>query len=135
MRLKYRIEFFIKCQPYYLRAGLKRLGSILIPHWHYVNHYCINTSGQVLKINNIYAYKEGEYVDIVRLLDVYKKKGYLYCTLYLLSQNKIITVSQILQKGTYIIWRLMDNMEFDEIKSKRLWHDVDSENELLEFNF
>ena len=65
-------------------------------------------------------YKEGCYVDIVRLLDVHKEKGYLCCTLFLLSQNKIITVSQILQKDTYIIWRLMDNREFDEILSRGL---------------
>lgn len=29
----------------------------------------------------------------------------------------------------------MDNREFDEIMSRRLWQDVDMENELLEFNF
>ena len=135
MRLKYTIEFFIKCQIDGLKAGINRLGSLFIPHWYYINHNFINTSGQVVKINHIYTYKECCYVDIVRLLDVYKKKGYLYCTIYLLSQDKIITVSQILQKDTYIIWRLMDNREFDKIMSRRLWHDVDGENGLLEFNF
>ncbi|MBN1187438.1 MAG: hypothetical protein JXB49_34500 [Bacteroidales bacterium] len=134
MRLKYRIEFFIKCHLDSLRAGINRLGSILIPHWHYINHNCINTTGQVVKINKIYAYQEGWYVDIVRLLDVYKDKGYLYCTLYFFTENKIITVSQILQPDAYVIWRLMDDREFDEIMSRRLWKEVDVENELLEFN-
>lgn len=135
MRFKYRREFFIKCRVDRLKAGINRLGSLFISHWHHINHNCINTSGQVVKINSIYTYKEGCYIDIVRLLDVYKEKGYLYCTLYLLSQNKIITVSQILKDDAYIIWRLMDNREFDEIMSRRLWHKVDTENELLEFNF
>lgn len=135
MRFKNRIEFFIKCQVDRLKAGINRLGSLFIPHWHYIHHNCINTTGQVVKINNIYAYKEGGYVDIVRLLDVYKEKGYLYCTLYLPSQNKILTVSQILKRDTYIIWRLMDNREFDEIMSRRMCHNVERENELLEFNF
>jgi hypothetical protein len=135
MRLKYRIEFFIKCQLDRLKAVMNRLGSIFIPHWHYMHHNCINTSGQVVKINNIYTYKEGGYVDIVRLLDVHKEKGYLYCTLYLMSQNKIITVSQILKKDTYIVWRLMDNREFDERMFRRLWHNIERENGLLEFNF
>ena len=52
------------------------------------------------------------YVDVVRILDVYKEKGYLYCTLYFLSKKKNITVSQILKKDSYIIWRLMDNREY-----------------------
>ena len=128
MRLKYRIEFFIICQVDKLKAGMNRLGSLFIPHWHYIKHNCINTTGQVVKINHIYAYKEGGYVDIVRLLDVYKEKGYLYCTLYFLSQNKIITVSQILKKDTYIIWRLMDNREFDEIMSSYLAKKLEQRN-------
>lgn len=135
MRFKHRIKFFIKCQGDRLKAGINCLGSYIIPHWYHINHDCIRTSGQVVKINSIYMYKEGCYINIVRLLDVYKDKGYLYCTLYLLSQNKIITVSQILKKDSYIIWRLMDNREFDEIMSRRLWHNIDRENELLEFNF
>ena len=134
MRLKYRTEFFIKCHIDSLKAWINRLVPLFIPHWHYINHNCISKSGQVVKINSIYMYKEGCYVDIECLLDVYKEKGYLYCTLYFLSQNKIITISQILQKDTYIIWRLTDNREFDELMSRRLWKEVDMENELLEFN-
>lgn len=68
--------------------------------------------------NEIYTYKEDGYIDIVRLVDVNIEKGYLYCSLYFFNKNKIITVCQIMQKDTYIIWRLLDNEEFDEIMSK-----------------
>ena len=96
MRLKYRIEFFFKCHLDSLRAGINRLGSILIPHWHFINHNCIITTGQIVKDNYIYAYEECMYVDIVRLLDVYKDKDYVYRTLYFFKENKIITVCQSL---------------------------------------
>jgi len=134
MRLKYRLQFFIECQWENLKARLNRLGSLVFPLWYYVNHNCICTSGKVLKINKIYTYEESGCVDIVRLQDVYKNKGYIYCTLYFFNENKTITVSQILQPDAYVIWRIMNNKEFDEIMSMRLWQ-VDKENELLEFDF
>jgi hypothetical protein len=48
-----------------------RLGCIIIPSWHYINHSSIHTTGHVLKLNEIYAFKEGAQYDIVRLLDIY----------------------------------------------------------------
>lgn len=135
MLLTYKIQLFVKWQTMNLKAILIRLGCLVFPSWHYINHDCVCTPGQVLKINRIYTYKESGDVDIVRLLDVYKDKGFLYCTLYFFEENKIITVSQILQSDAYIIWRIMDDKEFDEIMSMRLWQEVDSENELLEFDF
>ena len=130
MRLKYKIQFFIICQLKILKARLNRLGCLVFPSWHYINHNCICTTGKVLKVNRIYAYKESVYVDIVRLLDIYKDKGYLYCTLYFFNNKKTITVSQMLQKDAYVIWRLMDNKEYDEIMSRRLWREVEIRQQL-----
>jgi hypothetical protein len=118
-----------------IRSGINRLESLVIPSWHYINHNCICTRSKVLKINSIYTYKEGGNIDIVRLLNAYCDEGYLHCTLFFFSRNQIITVSQILQPYAYIIWRLMDNGEFDEIMSIRLWQEIEKENELLEFDF
>jgi len=75
------------------------------------------------------------YVDIVRLVDVYCDKGYLYCTLYFFKRNQIITISQVLQPGSFIIWQIMDNREYDEIMSRKLWRGVNELEELLEFDF
>lgn len=86
-------------------------------------------------MNEIYTYKEGGYVDIVRLIDVHTDKGFLYCSLYFFSKKKITTVSQIMQKNTYIVWRLMDNREFDEIMDRRLWREIEKQIDLLEFNY
>jgi hypothetical protein len=83
----------------------------------------------------VYTYKESGYVDIVRLLDVYKDKGYLYCTLYFFSRNKIATVSQILNPDDYAIWRILDNEEYDERMSMRLWREVDKDDDLLDFAY
>jgi hypothetical protein len=72
----------------------------------------------------IYTYKEGGHVDIVRLLNVYKDIGNLLCTLFFFNKNKISTVNQILQQDAYAIWRILDNEEYDEIMSGRLWQKV-----------
>jgi hypothetical protein len=45
-----------------------------------------------------------------------------------------------MKKDTYIIWKLMDNEEFDEIMSRRLWQEVNKQEvnkqeDLLEFVF
>jgi chorismate-pyruvate lyase len=109
MRLKHRLQFIINTQLDNLKSVMNRLGAMVVTDWHYINHCSICTIGKVLKINSIYTYKEDGNVDIVRLLDVYKDKGYLYCTLYFFRSNKIITVSQILQTDAYFIWRIMDN--------------------------
>jgi hypothetical protein len=68
---------------------------------------------------------EGGYVDIVRLLEVYIDKGYVYCTLYFFIKNKISTVSQILIPDDYTLWRILDNEGYDERMSMRLWQEVD----------
>lgn len=135
MKLKYEIQFFIYCQLKILKGRLFHLGCLIFPSWYYVNHNSICTTGNVLKVNMIYCYKESRDVNIVRLLDIYKDKGYLYCTLYFFDKNKIITVSQILQHDAHVSWRIMDNKEYDEILSRKLWQEVDTQNDLLEFNF
>jgi hypothetical protein len=76
---------------------------------------------------------EGGYVDIERLLEVYINKGYVFCTLYFLTKNKILTVSQILNPDDYKIWRIMDNEEYDERMSMRLWQEMDMDDDLLDF--
>jgi hypothetical protein len=118
-----------------IKTWLLRFGCLLFPSWHFINHDCIWTTAKVLKLNKIYTYKEGRYVDIVRLIDVFTNKGYLYCSLYFFSKNKIITVSQILQSNAYVIWRIMDNKEYDEIMSQKLWHEVNKQEAFLEFEF
>jgi len=67
------------------------------------------------------------------MLDVYQASGYLYCTLYFFTRNKIATMSQILNPDGYGIWRIMDNVEYDERMSMRLWHDIDKDDNLLDF--
>jgi hypothetical protein len=40
-----------------------------------------------------------------------------------------------MQKNASILWKLMDNKEFDEIMSIKLWQEVSKQDELLEFDF
>jgi hypothetical protein len=68
------------------------------------------------------------------LLDVYKDKGYSYCTLYFFTKDNIATVSQILNPDDYAIWRNMDNEEYDEIMSIRFWQEVNIQDDLLDFS-
>jgi hypothetical protein len=89
----------------------------------------------VLKLNNIYSYIEEGSIDIVRLIDVHFERGFLYCSLFFFSKNKIITVRQTMLKNKLVSWMLMDNKEFDEIMSRRLWQEVCNQDELLEFDF
>ncbi|MBE0654610.1 MAG: hypothetical protein IH594_12470 [Bacteroidales bacterium] len=100
-----------------------------------MNHSSICTTGKILIVGNVYTYKENGNVDIVRLLDVYEDGQYIYCTLYFFNENKITTVDQRLNPDDYIIWQIMEDKEFDEIMSRRLWHEVDEKEELLEFDF
>jgi hypothetical protein len=118
-----------------LKSSLERLECLFFHSWHYINHDCVCTTGQVLKINRIYTYKEDECVDIVRLLDVYKDQGYLYCTLYFFNRNKIATVRQLFEPDSYVKWQIMDDKEFDEIMSIILWQEVNSQNDIWEFDF
>ena len=114
---------------------LLRLGCRLFSSWYYIDNDCICTTGKVIKLDCIYTYKENSYIDIVRLSDVNIERGYLFCSLYFFSKDKIITVRQILQKDAYVLWRLIDEKEYDELLSRKLWHEVDSKDDLLEFDF
>jgi hypothetical protein len=118
-----------------LPERLNRTGCLIFPSWQYINHNCICTTGKVLKLNNIYTYKEGLYVDIVQLFDVHIERGFLYCSLSFFPKNKTITVCHTLQKDVYVLWRLMDNKEYDELLSRKFWHEVDSKGGLLKFDF
>ena len=86
-------------------------------------------------MDGIYTFKEDESVDIVRLVDVHTERGYLYCSLFFFSRNKIVTVRQTMLKGTPILWSLSDNKEFDEVMSIRLWNEVNKGDALLDFDF
>ena len=109
-----------------LKGLLFRFFCQFFSKWYYLKHNSICTTGHILKVNKIYTYKEGRYVDIVRLLDVVVDKQYVYCTLYFFKENKITTVSQRLYPDDYIIWQIMDDREFDEIMSRRLWRQVEN---------
>jgi len=69
------------------------------------------------------------------LLDVFKDKNYLYCTLYFFNENKVATVSHIIYPDDYLIWQILENREFDEIMSRRLWREVDKRDDNVEFAF
>jgi hypothetical protein len=71
----------------------------------------------------------------VRLTNVHLERGYLYCSLFYFSRNKIITVRQSMLNGAPVLWTLSDNREFDEAMSIRLWNEANKGQELLEFDF
>ena len=130
-----RIQFFFHCLKKQIKSWFLRLGCHFFSSWYYIESDSICTTGRVLKINNIYTFKENAYLEIVRLTDVHSERGYLYCSLFFFSKNKIITVCQTLQKDAYILWMLMDKEECDELMSMRLWYEVTKDEELLEFDF
>ncbi len=117
-------EFFLHCLRKALKGWILRLGCIFNSKWFYIKSNTVFTTGHVLKINNIYTYKEGGYIDIVHLTDVHLENGFLYCSLYFFSKKRSITVRQTLQKDASIIWRLMDREEYDELMSRKLWYEV-----------
>jgi hypothetical protein len=119
--LDIKLRFFLHCQKRSLKGWFIKLGCYFFSSWHCIKHNSICTTGQVLKTNKIYTFVEDGYVDIVRLLEIYINKGYVYCTLYFLTKNKILTVSEILNPDDYTIWRIMDNEEYDERMSMPLW--------------
>ena len=123
-----RLQFFLKCQGKSLQAWLLRLCCLFLSTWDYIDHDSICTTTKILKLNNIYTYKESGYVDIVRLVAAYHDKEYLYCTLYFFNRNQIITVSQRMQPGARVIWQIMDDKEYDELMSRRLWKEVEKQN-------
>jgi hypothetical protein len=103
--------------------------------WYYIDSDCICTSGNVLKLNGLFTYQENDLVDIVRLTNVHIERGFLYCSLFFTSKNEIITVRHTMQRGTYVIWRIMDIEEFDELMSRRLWQAVNEVDDLLSFAY
>jgi hypothetical protein len=130
MRILYfEIQFFFHSLRMKIKTWLLRFGCLLFPSWYFIYHDCICTPGKVLKLNKIFAFREGGHVDIVRLIDVLTNRGYLYCSLYFFSKNKIITVSQILKPDTYAIWRLMNDKEYDEIMFQKSSREVNKEDE------
>lgn len=128
-------RFYLQCFIKSFKAMLLRIGSHLFSTWHYIDNDCICTTGKVIKLNSIYTYKENSYIDIVRLFDVHFEKGYVYCSLYFFSKDEIITVCQTLNQDSYIIWRLMDKNEYDELLSRRIRCKVTRPDDLLDFDF
>lgn len=126
-------QFLLHCQKKTVKGWFLKLGCHYFSTWHYLKYNSICTTGKVVKVNNIYTFEEEGVIDIVRMLDVYQAKGYLYCTLYFFTRNTIATVSQILKPDDYGIWRIMVNEEYDERMSMRLWHDIDKDDNLLDF--
>ena len=133
--LDIKIRFFFRSLRKQIKSWLLRLGCYFFSSWYFIDSDSICTSGKVLKINSLFTYQENGFVDIVRVTNVHFERGYLYCSLFFTSKNKIITVRHTMQKGTYVLWRIMDNEEFDEVMSRRLWDEVNKEVELLEFDF
>jgi hypothetical protein len=115
-----------------LKALFLKLGCHFISSWYYIKSDCICTIGQVVKLNHIYTYEDNEQVDIVRLTDIHFERGYLYFNLFFFSKNQTITVRHTLMKGTNAIWKILDNREFDERMSRRLWREINQE---VEFEF
>lgn len=120
---------------YRVKSWLLRVGCFFHSSWFYIDNESILTIGKVLKLNGIYTFNEDNDIDIVRLTDVHIERGYLYCSLFFFSRNKIITVRQTMLKCAPVLWTLSDNREFDEAISIKLWKEVDKGEELLEFDF
>lgn len=133
--LEIKIRFFLHCCRKKIKSWLNRLGCYFNSSWYFIDSDCIWTSGKVLKINGLFTFKENGFIDIVRLTDVHIERGYLYCSLFFISKNDIITVRHTMQKGTYVLWRILDYKEFDEIMSTRRCHDIKKQTDLLEFEF
>ena len=129
------LRFYLHCLEKSFKVQLLRLGCRLFSSWYYIDNDCICTTGKVLKLNSLFTYQENGFVDIVRVTNVHIERGYLYCSLFFTSKNKIITVRHTMQKGTYVLWRLMDKEEYDELMSRKLWYEVTKDEELLEFDF
>ena len=133
--LQYRKLLLYHSLKYRVKSWLLRVGCWFHPSWFYINNDSILTTGKVVKLNGIYTFKEDEDVDIVRLANVHLEKGYLYCSLFYFSRNKIITVRHTMLKGAPVLWTLADNRDFDEAMSIKLWNEVSKDEDLLEFDF
>jgi hypothetical protein len=130
-----KIQFFFHSLRNQIESRSLQLGCHFFSSWFLINNDCICTTGKVLKLDGIYTYKDGDNVEIVRLTNVHTERRYQYCSLFFFSMNKIITVRQTMLKGAPILWSLLNNIEFDELMSIKLWNDFSKEVELLEFDF
>ena len=130
-----KTRFFFYCLRKQIKSWLLRLGCYFFSSWYFIDSDCICTSDKVLKLNSLFTYKENSHLEIVRLTNVHVERGYLYCSLFFMSKNMIIIVRHTIQKGIYVFWRIMDIEEFDELLSRKLWREVEKQEELLEFDF
>ena len=133
--LRYKFLLLSQSLKYRVKSLLLRVGCYFHPSWFHIDNDCICTTGKVIRLDNIYTYEDDGILDIVRLTDVHFERGYLFCSLFFFSKNQILTVRHTLLKGTKVAWRLLDNREYDELMSMRLWHEVGTAEELLEFDF
>ena len=130
-----KVRFFFRCMKKQIKGWANQLGCYFHSSWYFIKSDCLCTTGQVVKLNHIYTYEDNEQIDIVRLTGVHFERSYLFCSLFFFSKNQIVTVRHTLLKGTQVAWRLLDNKEYDELMSMRLWQEVIKEEELLEFDF
>ncbi len=135
LKMNYKVRLYILSLKKKIKGCLLRLGCHFLSSWYFIDSDCICTTGKVLKLDRIYTYKEGDNIEIVRLINVHTERRYLYCSLFFFTMNKIITVRHTILKDAPVIWSLSDNGEFDEIMSFRLWNAVNKKEELLEFDF
>lgn len=135
MLIQYRILLLYQSLKYRLKSWLLRFGCFFHPSWFHIDNDSICTTGKVLRLEKIYTYEEEGNFDIVRLTDVHFEREYFFCSLFFISKNQVVTVRHTLLKGTKVAWRLLDNREYDELMSMRLWKEVSKEEELLEFDF
>jgi len=133
--LQYRILLLYQSLKYRLKSWLLRFGCFFHPSWFHIDNDSICTTGKVIRLEKIYTYEEEGNFDIVRLTDVHFERGYFFCSLFFFSKNQIVTVRHTYLKGTKVAWRLLDNREYDELMSMKLWQEVSKEEELLEFDF
>lgn len=47
---------------------------------------------------------------------------------YSFNRNQIITVTQIIQPGAFVLWQIINDIEYDELISRRLWREVEKQN-------
>ncbi len=133
--LQHRLLLLYHSWKYRVKSLLLRVGCYFHPSWFHIDNDSICTTGKVIRLDNIYTYEDDGILDIVRLTDVHFERGYLFCSLFFFSKNQILTVRHTLLKGTKVAWRLLDNREYDELMSMRLWQGVGTAEELLEFDF
>jgi hypothetical protein len=135
MKVFHEIQFLLWWQRKRFKALLSRLWCLVSPNQYYFNLRCICTENRTIRINSVYCYREGSYLDKAKLLKVRLEKEYIYFRLYLVNKGLTVTVCQISNPDAYSMWKLLDENEYDEIISRRFLQKVDNQNDLLEFEF